>query len=217
VASDKHPAENIPGRPTLQKARRAASTCQACDLWKRGTQTVFGQGSSNARLVLVGEQPGDQEDRQGLPFVGPAGRELANALATAGFDPREAYLTNAVKHFKWEPRGKRRIHKKPRMSEVLACKPWLLLEIELLKPDAIICLGTTAAQSVFGRSIKIGEVRGKPLESSLAPLVMVTTHPSSILRAPDSASRQQARAELAADFRTLAELMRERGAKRSQG
>ena len=150
----------IPDRPTLPKVRAAAKDCKACDLWRLGTQTVFGEGSRTARVMLVGEQPGDQEDLAGRPFVGPAGRELDKALAEAGFDRSEIYVTNVVKHFKWEPRGKRRIHKKPNATEISACRPWLETEIALVKPQALVCLGATAAQALLGRDFKVSERRG---------------------------------------------------------
>jgi DNA polymerase len=180
----------IPDRPTLPKVRAAAKDCKACDLWRLGTQTVFGEGSRTARVMLVGEQPGDQEDLAGRPFVGPAGRELDKALAQAGFERSEIYVTNVVKHFKWEPRGKRRIHKKPNGAEIAACRPWLDAEIALVRPDAIVCLGATAAQALLGKSFKVTAHRGELIKSPLAPLVMATVHPSSLLRAPDDETRR---------------------------
>jgi uracil-DNA glycosylase len=199
-----HPARQLTADATYADARRAAAGCRACELWKRATQTVFGAGAIPADLMFVGEQPGDQEDRAGDPFVGPAGKVLQAAIGSAGLDPGAAYITNAVKHFKWTPRGKRRIHEKPRISEIDACQPWLLLELSLVRPKAIVCLGATAARAVLGRAVKIGESRGHPIESGLTPLVFVTTHPSSILRAPDSASRDQARAAFVEDLKKVA-------------
>jgi uracil-DNA glycosylase family protein len=181
----------IPPEPTIAKLQAAAADCQACDLWKTGTQTVFGEGSSKGRVMLVGEQPGDQEDIQGHPFVGPAGKVLDQALAAAGIDRQETYVTNAVKHFKWEPRGKRRIHKKPNSMEITACKPWIEAEIEVLHPAVIVCLGATAAQALLGRQFKVSTQRGSWVPSPLAPFVMATVHPSSLLRAPDDETRRR--------------------------
>jgi uracil-DNA glycosylase family protein len=193
----------IPDRPTLPKVRAAAKDCKACDLWRLGTQTVFGEGSRTARVMLVGEQPGDQEDLAGRPFVGPAGRELDKALAEAGFERSEIYVTNVVKHFKWEPRGKRRIHKKPNATEMSACRPWLETEIALVKPRALVCLGATAAQALLGREFKVSERRGERVDSPLAPVVSATVHPSSILRAPDDKSRQEERRRFVQDLRRI--------------
>src|SRR2546423_10174392 len=171
---EKTAAPLIPDKPTIPKLRAAAATCRACDLWKTGTQTVFGEGGPKPRVVLVGEQPGDQEDLQGRPFVGPAGKILDRALEEAGIDRKEIYVTNAVKHFKWEPRGKRRIHKKPNSLEITACKPWLEAEIDLLRPNVIVCLGATAAQALLGRQFKVSTERGVWVPSPLAPFVMAT-------------------------------------------
>jgi len=182
---------HIPPEPTIDKLRVAAADCQACDLWKTGTQTVFGEGSSKGRVMLVGAQPGDQEDIQGHPFVGPAGKVLDQALSAAGIDRKETYVTNAVKHFKWEPRGKRRIHKKPNSMEITACKPWIEAEIEVLQPAVIVCLGATAAQALLGRQFKVSTQRGVWVPSPLAPFVMATVHPSSLLRAPDDETRAE--------------------------
>jgi uracil-DNA glycosylase len=193
----------IPDRPTLPKVRAAAKDCQACDLWRLGTQTVFGEGSRTARVMLVGEQPGDQEDLAGRPFVGPAGRELDKALVEAGFDRREIYVTNVVKHFKWEPRGKRRIHKKPNATEISACRPWLETEIALVKPRGLVCLGATAAQALLGRDFKVSERRGDRVDSPLAPIVSATVHPSSILRAPDEESRREERRRFVKDLKRI--------------
>lgn len=187
----KDAAELIPDRPTVAKVREASKRCEACDLYKRSTQTVFGEGSPKAELMLVGEQPGDAEDLSGHPFVGPAGKLLDKALVDAGIDRAAVYLTNVVKHFKWEPRGKRRIHKKPNAGEIAACRPWLDTEIALVKPRAIVCLGATAAQALLGRAFKVTAHRGEFVESSLAPIVMATVHPSSLLRAPDDDTRRR--------------------------
>jgi DNA polymerase len=175
----------IPPRPTLKKLNEAAAGCKACPLWKAGTQTVFGEGRAKSDVMFVGEQPGDQEDRAGAPFVGPAGRLLDEAMAEAGIDRSHAYVTNVVKHFKWEARGKRRIHQKPNWSEITACRPWLDAELAIVKPRVLVCLGATAAQALLGRTFRVTQVRGRPVESSLAPVVIATVHPSSILRAGD--------------------------------
>ena len=180
----------IPAQKTIPDLRKAAAGCQACDLWKLGTQTVFGEGGTHVRVMLVGEQPGDQEDLQGRPFVGPAGRILDKAMAEAGIDRDETYVTNAVKHFKWEPRGKRRIHKKPNSIEIAACKPWLEAELSVLKPDVVVCLGATAAQALLGKDFRVSTQRGQFIQSDLAPNVIATVHPSSLLRAPDEETRR---------------------------
>jgi DNA polymerase len=179
----------IPDRPTLPKLRHAAQDCRACDLYKRGTQTVFGEGPTKAEVMLIGEQPGDAEDIAGHPFVGPAGRLLDKALEEAGIDRARVYVTNVVKHFKWEPRGKRRIHAKPNGAEIAACRPWLETEIALVKPRILVALGATAAQALLGKSFKVTQHRGQFVDSPLAPRVTATVHPSSILRAPDDPSR----------------------------
>ena len=201
-------AELIPDDPTLGSVRDAAKDCQACDLYKRGTQTVFGEGARKAELMLVGEQPGDAEDLAGKPFVGPAGRVLDKALAEAGIDRGAVYVTNVVKHFKWEPRGKRRIHKKPNASEIAACRPWLDTEIQLVKPRAIVCLGATAAQALLGRQFKVTAHRGEFIASPLAPIVMATVHPSSLLRAPDEETRHRETAHFIDDLRKVARALR---------
>jgi uracil-DNA glycosylase len=193
---------------SLSRVREEAAGCRRCDLWKRGTQTVFGRGPRRARLMLVGEQPGDAEDLAGEPFIGPAGQLLREALAEAGIDPDTVYLTNAVKHFKWVPRGKRRIHERPNRLEILACRVWLEQEIALVKPAAIVALGATAAGSLFGPSVRVTRDRARPIASPLADLATVTVHPSSVLRAPDSASRELARRQLVDDLRTIAALVR---------
>jgi DNA polymerase len=204
----KDAAELIPHDPTITKVRDAAQDCHACDLWKRGTQTVFGEGSRTAELMFVGEQPGDAEDLAGRPFVGPAGRLLDKALDEAGIDRRRVYVTNVVKHFKWEPRGKRRIHKKPNAAEIGACRPWLDTEIELVKPRAIVCLGATAAQALLGRQFKVTAHRGEFVESTLAPIVLATVHPSSLLRAPDDETRHRETARFVDDLRKVARALR---------
>jgi DNA polymerase len=201
----------LPDRRDLASLGRAAQGCRGCSLHLRATQTVFGEGAATARVVAVGEQPGDAEDRRGRPFVGPAGRILDDALAEAGLDRSALYLTNAVKHFSFEERGKRRIHKKPRPSEVRACRPWLEAELEAIRPDVLVLLGATAARAVFGSRFRVSRERGKVLKSELAPVVVATAHPSSILRAPDDASRDAAYRAIVADLRVAAaELERRR-------
>jgi DNA polymerase len=197
----------VPERPTLARLREAAADCRACPLWKTGTQTVFGEGLAKAEIVFVGEQPGDREDREGRPFVGPAGRVLDEALAEAGIDRRLAYVTNAVKHFKWEGRGKRRIHQKPNAEELAACRPWLDAELSVLDPQVLVALGATAAQALLGRSFRVTKQRGVPVESDLAPNVLATVHPSSILRAPDEAARREAYTAFVADLQVVRELL----------
>jgi DNA polymerase len=184
-------AERLPDHATLASLREAAAGCRACDLWERGTQTVFGEGAARARLMLVGEQPGDSEDRAGRPFVGPAGRVLDEALERAGIDRSTVYVTNAVKHFKWEARGKRRIHKRPNAEEIGACRPWVEAEIAVVQPEIVVCLGATAAQALLGRNFKVTRQRGEFVESLLGPVLTATVHPSSILRAPDEAARAE--------------------------
>jgi len=201
-------AELIPVRPTIDKVRVASKDCQACELWRRGTQTVFGEGTKNAQLMFVGEQPGNDEDLSGHPFVGPAGKLLDRALSEAGIDRSAVYVTNVVKHFKWEPRGKRRIHKKPNAGEIAACRPWLDTEIALVKPRAIVCLGATAAQALLGRQFRVTAHRGEFVASPLAPLVLATVHPSSILRAPDDESRHQEMKAFTDDLRTVAKALK---------
>jgi uracil-DNA glycosylase family protein len=200
----------VPDRPTLPKLRAAAAGCTACHLYKLGTQTVFGEGSADADVVFVGEQPGDQEDLAGRPFVGPAGRVLDEGLAAAGIDRSRVYVTNVVKHFKWEPRGKRRIHQKPNWAEMTACRPWLEAELEVVQPDVLVCLGATAAQSLLGRQFRVTKMRGVPVESELAPNVVATVHPSSILRAPDEAARQEAMRDFIRDLKAVAKLLKSR-------
>ena len=197
-------ADLLPSRLSLKALREAARDCRACPLWRTGTQTVFGEGRASARLLLVGEQPGDKEDELGRPFVGPAGRLLDEALAEAGIDRADTYLTNVVKHFKWTPRGKRRIHQKPNADEIAACRPWTLAELEVVRPRVLVCLGATAAQALLGRGVRVTRDRGRPLESELAPIAFATVHPSSILRAPDAEARRRERALFVDDLRVAA-------------
>ena len=200
----------VPASTNLAKIRDAARDCRACDLWKRGTQTVFGEGSERARVVFVGEQPGDREDLAGRPFIGPAGQLLDEALAEAGINRDDAYVTNAVKHFSWEPapRGKRRIHKKPRYSEIHACRPWLEAELGIVKPDVLVCLGATAAQSLLGKDFSVMRKRGEFIPSPLAGHVLATVHPSSIVRAIDSESRREQMLAFVQDLRKVADVLR---------
>ena len=204
AARQQSAAALIPPRRSLPAVRSAAADCRACELWQRGTQTVFGEGPRTARLMFIGEQPGDQEDRIGRPFVGPAGQLLDRALEAAGLDRQEVYVTNVVKHFNWEPRGKWRIHKKPRQSEINACRPWIEDELAIVKPKALVCLGSTAAQALLGRDFRVTLQRGKPVPSPLAPVVLATVHPSSILRAPDEESRHNEYARFVADLKAAA-------------
>lgn len=197
----------VPDRPTLPKLREAAAGCRACDLWKTGTQTVFGEGSRTAEIVFVGEQPGDKEDLAGRPFVGPAGAVLDEALEAAGIDRRLAYVTNAVKHFKWQARGKRRIHQKPNAAELAACRPWLDAELAVVNPKVLVALGATAAQALLGRQFRVTKQRGVPIDSDLAPYVIATVHPSSILRQETDAERAEAMKELVRDLKVVAELL----------
>jgi uracil-DNA glycosylase len=196
----------LPAKLTLVNLQAASKGCQGCELWKRGTQTVFGDGAAKASVMFVGEQPGDKEDLQGEPFVGPAGNLLNKALEAAGIDRTAVYVTNAVKHFKWEPRGKRRIHKKPNAMEIAACRPWLDAEIAVLKPRVVVCLGATAAQAMLGRSFKVTQRRGELITSPQSPYaIMATVHPSSILRAPDDESRHTEMARFIDDLRGIAD------------
>jgi len=203
-------AEGLPRNASLSQVSREASVCRACDLWKAATQTVFGEGSTKAVIMLVGEQPGDQEDRIGRPFVGPAGRLLDQALAEAEIDRSKVYVTNVVKHFKWAPaeRGKRRIHKKPRYSEIEACRPWLDAELERVKPEVLVCLGASAAQALLGKDFRVSRQRGQLIESPLAPHVIATVHPSSILRARDDQSRHEQLASLIQDLKQVARVVK---------
>lgn len=197
----------VPHTTDLKKLQKAAKGCRNCDLWKRGTQTVFGEGPSHSRVMFIGEQPGNQEDIEGHPFVGPAGRLLDKLLVEAGIDRKKVYVTNAVKHFKWEPRGKRRIHKKPNSVEIAACRSWLEAEIASAHPKVIVCLGATAAQSLLGRDFRVTQHRGELLDSSLAPYVIATVHPSSILRAPDEATRHEEMRRFVDDLRKISSLL----------
>jgi uracil-DNA glycosylase family protein len=198
-----------PTAHALDDLRREAAACRACELWKLGTQTVFGEGPADARVMLVGEQPGDQEDLQGEPFVGPAGKVLDEALEEAGLDRGNVYVTNAVKHFRWEPRGKRRIHKKPGMAHIKACRPWLEAEINAVRANAIVLLGATAASSVLGPRFRLSEHRGEFVETNLDALVTATVHPSSILRARDAAERQAGMEGLVRDLSLVAQATRQ--------
>jgi uracil-DNA glycosylase family protein len=195
----------FPQAGTLDELRIRARHCEACDLWKNATQTVFGEGAQHPQIMFVGEQPGDQEDLQGRPFVGPAGRLLDNALEEARIEREKTYITNAVKHFKWESRGKRRIHKKPSTSEIAACRPWLDAEIAALQPKVIVCLGASAAQALLGRHFRVTLHRGELMKSSLASFIMATVHPSSILRAPDEETRQAEMERFIADLKKLSQ------------
>jgi uracil-DNA glycosylase family protein len=195
---------------SLAELREAARGCTACHLYKRATRTVFGEGPEDAPIMLVGEQPGDYEDIQGRPFVGPAGKMMDQALEEAGIDRNKVYVTNAVKHFKWEPRGKRRIHQKPNAREIAACRPWLQAELRLVKPKLLVCLGATAAQAVFGPSFRVTRERGKVLSSNLAPRVLATVHPSSLLRQPDEESRKREYRRFVADLRDASKAAKEK-------
>jgi uracil-DNA glycosylase family protein len=194
----------LPERLSLRSLREAAAGCRGCHLWRHATQTVFGEGLRKSRLMLVGEMAGDREDRAGRPFVGPAGRELDKALAAAGIDRRDIYLTNVVKHFSFEERGKRRLHKTPKRFEVEACKPWLDAEIEVVRPEVLLILGATAGKALLGSGFKLREVRGRKIDSDLAPLVSATIHPSAILRQRDDAERQAERREFTRDLERVA-------------
>ncbi|HUJ26749.1 MAG TPA: UdgX family uracil-DNA binding protein [Myxococcales bacterium] len=204
---EERPAPVPAGKRSLPRLRVAAADCTACDLYRNATQTVFGEGLASARAIFLGEQPGDQEDRQGRPFVGPAGRLLDDALEEAGIDRKLIYVTNAVKHFKWTARGKRRLHEKPNARELAACRPWLLAELELIQPEVLVCLGATAAQAILGRSFKVTQMRGQILRHEYARAVMATVHPSSILRAPDDESRHRERSLFVRDLRGIAPLL----------
>ena len=207
-SSDRTAAPFVPSSTSLTTLKTAAEGCHGCDLYKHATQTVFGAGLRGARVMFIGEQPGDQEDQQGQPFVGPAGALLDKALEAADIPRAKVYVTNAVKHFKWEPRGKRRIHKKPRWSEIKACRPWLDAEVSAIKPAVVVCLGSTAAQSVFGSSFKLMQQRGQVLPSAIAKHVVATIHPSAVLRAPDSEGRREAFEMLVSDLRVVAKLLK---------
>src|SRR5689334_17069183 len=206
-------ASLVPSRPSLPKLRAAAARCRACPLWERGTQTVFGVGGASSVAMFVGEQPGDREDREGEPFVGPAGRVFDDALAEAGIDRRAIYVTNAVKHFKWEPRGKRRIHAKPSWSELTACRPWLEAELAVVRPAVLVCLGATAAQSLLGRHFRVTKQRGEWIESNLAERVTATIHPSAILRQRDDESRHEEMSKFVEDLKLVATVLQKPEAK----
>jgi len=193
----------LPAQLSMAQLRESAAGCTGCDLYKCATQTVFGEGAGRAAIMLVGEQPGDQEDLVGRPLVGPAGKILDKALAEAGIVRRDLYVTNAVKHFKWEPQGKRRKHKKPSATEIAACRPWLEAEIAVVKPRVIICLGATAAQAAFGKAVRLNELRGRPWSTSIAPIVFVTVHPSAVLRHPDPVEREREYRGFVEDLRSI--------------
>jgi DNA polymerase len=197
----------FPKRKSLKAFRDAAADCKGCELWKRSTQTVFGEGARRAEVLFVGEQPGNEEDLSGKPFVGPAGRLLNDALDEAEIDRSLTYVTNVVKHFKWEPRGKRRIHKKPNAGEIAACRPWLEAEIGLIKPKVIVCLGATAAKALLGPKFRVSKQRGQFIESTLAPYILATVHPSSILRAPDDETRRVEKRRFIDDLKKVAHVL----------
>jgi uracil-DNA glycosylase family protein len=201
-------AEFLPEKLSLKALAEASQGCRGCELYKDATQTVFGKGRKSARLMLVGEAPGDKEDKEGEPFVGPAGRLLDKALEEAGIDRSEAYVTNAVKHFKWKPRGSRRLHQTPRAGEIEACKPWLQAELQAVAPEAVLAMGATAARSLFGPKVKVTKDRGRPLESPLAPVAAVTIHPSAILRLRDHDDREAEFAGFVADLEGVAAELR---------
>ena len=204
-AEEWHPAP-VPETGSLTTLREAALRCTACPLYKNATQTVFGEGPKRAAIMLLGEQPGDQEDLSGKPFIGPAGQILNRALEEAGVDRNSVYVTNTVKHFKWEPRGKRRIHQKPSSRDIAACRPWLEAELRVVRPNVLVCLGSTGAQALFGSSFRVTRERGKLLESELARRVVATVHPSSLLRQPDKESRAREYARFVQDLRAAAGL-----------
>jgi uracil-DNA glycosylase len=205
LSLDETAAPLVPEKPSLPKLREAAAGCTACPLHETGTQTVFGEGTSKAEAVFVGEQPGDQEDLQGKPFVGPAGKLFDKALEDAHIDRSQVYVTNVVKHFKWQARGKRRIHQKPNWSEIAACRPWLEAELDVVQPRVLVCLGATAAQALLGRQFRVTRERGRPVESELAEHVIATVHPSSILRDPET--RDQEYAAFVNDLKVVAKLL----------
>jgi uracil-DNA glycosylase family protein len=198
--------EYLPDRLSLASLREAAADCRACPLWRTATQTIFGEGATRSDLMFVGEQPGDREDLEGRPFVGPAGRLLDEALEEAGIDRTRTYVTNVVKHFKWQARGKRRIHAKPAAAEIAACRPWLDAELAVVQPEVLVCLGATAAQALLGRSFRVTKQRGERIDSDLAPHVVATIHPSAILRA-DDADRERERSAFVDDLRVAASLL----------
>ncbi|MEW5848102.1 MAG: UdgX family uracil-DNA binding protein [Myxococcota bacterium] len=198
----------LPEKRSLRTLRQAAAECQGCDLYRNATQTVFGDGDPHAELMFVGEQPGNDEDLQGKPFVGPSGRLLRKAAAEAGLDPDRIYITNVVKHFRWEPRGKRRIHKKPSEAQMAACLPWLHAEIEQVRPRGLVCLGATAAQALLGKDFRVSRQRGELVTSPLAELVLATVHPSAILRAPDDETRALETRRFVEDLTVMARALR---------
>ena len=200
---------NPPNSSSWSTVRDTAKECTACHLYKNATQTVFGEGPKSAPIMLVGEQPGDYEDVAGKPFVGPAGKIMNRALDEAGIDRKKVYVTNAVKHFKWEPRGKRRLHKKPNAREIAACRPWLEAELRLVRPDLVVAMGSTAAQTIFGPSFRVTRERGRVLSSKLAPKVVATVHPSSLLRQPDEESRHREFKNFVADLRVAVKAARQ--------
>jgi DNA polymerase len=202
----------IPARPSLKSLREAARDCRACPLWKSGTQTVFGEGPARAKVMMIGEQPGDREDIAGHPFVGPAGKLLDRALEAAGITRGDVYVTNVVKHFKWEPKGKRRIHAKPNQMEISACLPWLEAELDLVKPVVLVCLGATAAQALLGAKFRVTKQRGEWVAARWAPSVMATVHPSAILRAPDDAARHAEMDHFVADLKHIPPVLATRAA-----
>jgi uracil-DNA glycosylase len=204
-----YPPAPVPDRPSLGGLNSAVHACRACDLYAGATQPVMGEGARSAALMLVGEQPGDREDLEGHPFVGPAGRVLDEGLERAGIAPQDTYITNVVKHFRYKARGKRRIHQKPDRWQVNACLPWLRAELAVVRPTALVCLGATAAQALLGSHIRIGKDRGRPVESELAELVSITTHPSAILRAQDDAERRAAMDQFVDDLQNVARWLRE--------
>ncbi len=210
LAETETAAPLIPARRTLASLREAAAGCRACPLWKRGTRTVFGEGLPGSRLILVGEQPGDSEDREGRPFVGPAGRILDRGLEAAGIDRDEAYVTNAVKHFKWVPRGKLRLHQKPNAREIGACLPWLDAEIDLIRPEVLVAMGATAAQALLGKQVLVTRDHGRLIPTNLAPRATVTVHPSSILRAQTDEQRRMAMEGFIDDLRVVAAVLKKR-------
>jgi DNA polymerase len=210
AASKEGPPAPVPSRPSLSNLRGAVQECRACDLWEGTTQAVMGEGKRDAAVMLVGEQPGDREDIQGHPFVGPAGRVLDRGLQEAGISPDDVYITNVVKHFRYKARGKRRIHQKPDRWQISACLPWLQAELEMVHPGALVCLGGTAAQALLGSQVRIGRDRGKPMESGLAELVTVTTHPSAILRAQDEEERHAAMEQFVGDLANVASWLKQR-------
>ena len=204
ISPERSAASYVPSHPTLESLRDAINACRGCELYRRATQGVPGEGPARARLMLVGEQPGNDEDLAGRPFVGPAGQLLDRALAEAGIARADTYVTNVVKHFKWTPKGQRRIHEKPNTREVEACRPWFQTELDLVKPEVVVALGATAAQAILGSAFRISRERGRWVASPLAAKVLATAHPSAVLRMPDEPARREAMAQLIADLRVVA-------------